>query len=292
MVVVVHLSRHRTFRNSTCNGRSGSYASSTFQCYYSFCHNILPIIAPLFIIILVAIQSDIRRHYDRTIHPKMVKRESFPMMIQAFTIIPTSSSSRRRSPARHIKVGQQPFHQNQQQQVKSRRIIGRKQQRYCPLYCICINCSRVIDCTAYHFVETKHEQPHMTLQPTFTPRNGSPTIHVNVRTKRSSKNTMQQIWSEHVQETQQAMKTATTKSTTTNVINHDSEMTPNHFDDDKKNRKEELAVLHGNTIYDVQPVTTYEYDVVSCQDYREDIGCWIRHMPEEIRKANPNFIPS
>ena len=51
--------------------------------------------------------------------------------------------------------------------------------------CICINCKRVTDCAAYHFVETKHEQPHMTETPTFEPRDGSPTIHVHVRTVRT-----------------------------------------------------------------------------------------------------------
>ena len=31
--------------------------------------------------------------------------------------------------------------------------------------CICIDCSRVTNCKAYHFVETKHSQPHMTEDP-------------------------------------------------------------------------------------------------------------------------------
>lgn len=31
--------------------------------------------------------------------------------------------------------------------------------------CICIDCARVTNCKAYHFVETKHNQPHMNDNP-------------------------------------------------------------------------------------------------------------------------------
>jgi hypothetical protein len=37
---------------------------------------------------------------------------------------------------------------------------------------------------------------------------------------------------------------------------------------------------------------TVEYDVVSCADFVEDRGRWARHMPEEIRLANPDFVPT
>jgi acyl transferase domain-containing protein len=50
--------------------------------------------------------------------------------------------------------------------------------------------------------------------------------------------------------------------------------------------------LHGETVYDLAPVTTYEYDVVKCADFVLDQGCWVRHMPEAIRLANPNFVPT
>ena len=49
---------------------------------------------------------------------------------------------------------------------------------------------------------------------------------------------------------------------------------------------------HGKSVYDLSPVTTYEYDVVACESFVEDKGCWVRNMPEEIRKANPDFVPS
>lgn len=133
--------------------------------------------------------------------------------------------------------------------------------------CICINCSRVTNCAAYHFVETKHEQPHMTSDPTFTPRDGSPTIHVNVRTVRpeQSNDAFDTMRQEHSQQTTQAM-------------------------DENPDLLE--GQLHGSKVYDVAPVTTYEYDVVACADYMEDVGCWVRNMPEEIRKSNPTFVPT
>lgn len=133
--------------------------------------------------------------------------------------------------------------------------------------CICIDCARVTNCAAYHFVETKHEQPHMTENPTFEPRDGSPTIHVNVRTIRNNqdrKKEIERMWREHEGETQRAME------------NQDK-------DDD---------TLYGEETYDLTPVTTYEYDVVKCEDFVSDPGCWVRNMPEEIRLANPDFVPS
>ena len=149
--------------------------------------------------------------------------------------------------------------------------------------CICIDCSRVTNCKAYHFVEEKHSQPHMTENPvsgsvprvavflpllinyhiltvfvqTFTPREGSPTIHVNIRTIRTDedrKKEMQRMWSEHKEETRRAEKKAAAGG-----------------------RNEPL---HGDNKYDLSPVTTYEYDVVKCADYDHDPGCWVRNMPQ------------
>ena len=50
--------------------------------------------------------------------------------------------------------------------------------------------------------------------------------------------------------------------------------------------------LVGEKKYDLNGVTTYEYDVVKCEDYDDDPGCWVRNMPEEIKAANPDFVPS
>jgi hypothetical protein len=101
------------------------------------------------------------------------------------------------------------------------------------LPCICVNCKWVTSCAAYHFVETKHEQPHMTEDPTFEPRNGSPTVHVNVRSIRNQDDQQKEIdrmWREHKLETERAEEAAT-------------------GEDDEP--------LHGAMKYDFAPVTTY-----------------------------------
>jgi hypothetical protein len=140
--------------------------------------------------------------------------------------------------------------------------IRRAQPSQSPLNCICIDCKWVTSCAAYHFVETKHEQPHMTENPTFEPREGSPTIHVNIRTIRTSQDRqaeIQRMWKEHQQETERALA---------------------------------RAQDHGEEKYDLVPQVTYEYDVVACEDFVQDKGCWVRNMPDEIRRANPDFVPS
>ena len=45
--------------------------------------------------------------------------------------------------------------------------------------CICINCEYVDRCQTYNAVETQHQQPHLTENPTFEPV--EPTINVNIR---------------------------------------------------------------------------------------------------------------
>lgn len=131
------------------------------------------------------------------------------------------------------------------------------------LNCICIDCKWVTSCEAYHFVETKHEQPHMTETPTFEPRNGSPTIHVNVRTHRDDK-VLQKMWNEHSGQTQQA-EAATV---------------------DRDDQKDEL---HGSTVYDLAPITTYEYDVVACEDFIQDKVRSGNSFPKLVHIESPHF---
>lgn len=45
-----------------------------------------------------------------------------------------------------------------------------------PLDCICVHCAFVDRCTAYHEIETKHGQPHVTSDPDFVPEN--PTVAI------------------------------------------------------------------------------------------------------------------
>lgn len=110
----------------------------------------------------------------------------------------------------------------------------------------------------------------MTEDPTFEPREGSPTIHVNIRTIRNDKDReeeMKRMWREHGEETAKAEAKADTNG-----------------DGDTK--------LIGEQSYDLTPVTTYEYDVVACEDFVQEKGCWVKNMPEKIRLANPDFVPS
>ena len=40
------------------------------------------------------------------------------------------------------------------------------------------------------------------------------------------------------------------------------------------------------------PKFTTEYDVVECADFVQDNGRWVRLMPEDIKRLNPDFVPS
>ena len=128
------------------------------------------------------------------------------------------------------------------------------------LHCICINCSRVVNCQAYHFVETKHEQPHMAENPTFKPREGSPSINVHIRTVRNE---------------------------------FEKQRMDNEMDEQEKAflGEKEQQLSPSTSAYELSEVMT-EYDVVACEDYDEDMGAWVRNMPEEIRLANPDFVPT
>jgi Hypothetical chloroplast protein Ycf34 len=142
------------------------------------------------------------------------------------------------------------------------------------LRCICINCKYVTNCAAYHFVEEKHQQRHISDNPTFEPRDGSPTIHVNMRPIVGRDDEEKRMLLEHKQEEERARAAAVHSALTADM------------DEATK------AALIGQTVYDMRPEVSLEYDVVKCEDFVEDIGCWIRNMPEAIRLANPNFVPT
>lgn len=50
--------------------------------------------------------------------------------------------------------------------------------------------------------------------------------------------------------------------------------------------------LFGEKQYDLSGATSYEYDVVECEDFDEERDAWVKNMPEEIRIANPDFVPT
>lgn len=95
----------------------------------------------------------------------------------------------------------------------------------------------------------------MNKNPTFTPRDGSPTIHVNIR---STIKQQQQKSSEDEEGHEEIGK-----------------MWREYKDEEKKADENDNV---GLTTYDLSDIgeVTYEYDVVGCEDYVEDMGCWIR----------------
>ncbi len=135
----------------------------------------------------------------------------------------------------------------------------------------------------------------MNEQPQFTPKDGSPTIHVNIRTNREKEDEMGRLWSEHIEQTKLAEEKAK-KEEEEEANMALKEKKGGHEDDTTKKssvtRNREDGKLVGEEKYDLSVKTTYEYDVVACEDYVEDIGCWVRNMPEEIRLANPDFVPT
>lgn len=82
------------------------------------------------------------------------------------------------------------------------------------------------------------------------------------------------MWEEHKDQTRQAEVSAGIISTNDN--NDDVGDFP----------------LMGEKQYDLSGTTSYEYDVVECEDFTLEKDMWVRNMPEEIRLANPEFVPT
>ncbi|KAL7515630.1 hypothetical protein ACHAXN_013285 [Cyclotella atomus] len=137
--------------------------------------------------------------------------------------------------------------------------------------CICIHCKHVTNCIAYHFVEKQHRQPHMNNDPTWEPRDGSPTIEVNIRKGRGIDEELAKMTVEHEEETRKAEEA---------------------FMRENNGELPEDAILHGETKYDVSGAVAYEFDVVACEDFVEERDIWVKNIPEEIRLANPDFVPT
>ena len=138
--------------------------------------------------------------------------------------------------------------------------------------CICIHCARVTNCAAYHFVEEQHSQPNINKNPTWEPRNGSPTIQVHIRPDetQNAENELVKLWEEHEDETRRAEEGLGGGG----------------------NGGGGGEPLFGEKQYDLSGSTSYEYDVVECEDFVEDKHAWVRNMPDEIRIANPDFVPT
>ncbi len=152
-------------------------------------------------------------------------------------------------------------------------VVTVKSKNLTSLSCICVDCKWVTSCKAYHFVETKHEQPHMSEEPTFLPREGSPIINVNIRTeqrksKMGNSENKPRMWKDQIQD--------------------EEEEEVNEPKRDAKYYEETgtIETVKTNT------TTTIEYDIVKCADFLFDKGCWVRNMPEEIKRVNPDYVPT
>ena len=202
-----------------------------------------------------------------------------------------------------------------QQQQPSRSYSSNSHSQIQLQMCICIDCQLVTSCKAYHFVEQKHEQPHMTETPTFLPREGSPTIQVNIRTEKVNEEDMI-MWKDRIAQQQQALdmeqqhqeylalnnnnKNSTIDSTnnnntaiaTTTISNTTTTTTTTTTDSTNSN-----SINGSSNFVAVSPTptktkTTIEYDVVKCADFVLEKHCWMNNMPEEIKRVNPDFVPS
>ncbi|OEU07447.1 chloroplast protein Ycf34 [Fragilariopsis cylindrus CCMP1102] len=221
-----------------------------------------------------------------------------PVAVESFHLDSSNSNNFVRGTTR-IRQHQQ-YQQPQQQQYTTVRM------------CICINCQLVTSCKAYHFVETKHEQPHMTNTPTFLPREGSPTINVNIRTEQiekqienddgEQKDDEDDSEDEYNNEDEDEIIKRQRSSSSSSMWK--DQIQQQQHDDSSSSHITTPAINNNNNDADVLPIdvassdsksiskTTIEYDVVKCEDFILDKNCWIINMPEEIKRLNPDFVPS
>lgn len=102
---------------------------------------------------------------------------------------------------------------------------------------------------------------------------------------------MGRIWAEHVEQTKIAEEKAAVEAEA-EAKAEGKELESGSESESSNENGNSNGKLIGENKYDLSVKTTYEYDVVACEDYEENIGMWIRNMPEEIRSANPDFVPS
>ena len=102
---------------------------------------------------------------------------------------------------------------------------------------------------------------------------------------------MGRIWAEHVEQTKIAEEKAAVEAESEAEGKESGSGSGSESESSNENGNSNGKLI-GENKYDLSVKTTYEYDVVACEDYEENIGMWIRNMPEEIRSANPDFVPS
>ena len=129
----------------------------------------------------------------------------------------------------------------------------------------------------------------MSEEPTFLPREGSPTINVNIRTEQRRPRPKAGV----------VDKSAGTGGVGGGGMWKD-QIRENGNDDDGDDDDGDEPVRDASYYEETGTVeavstnttTTIEYDIVKCADFVLDKGCWVRNMPEEIKRVNPDFVPT
>jgi len=247
------------------------------------------------VILLIPVEN-----YNKSIIPLPTITVVKSFHIDSANIVGTSGITKRRR-------RQQPQPQPQHYHSQSRSYNDNAQQLQ---MCICIDCKFVTSCKAYHFVEQKHEQPHMTDTPTFLPREGSPTIQVNIRTEKVDEEDMI-MWKDRIAQQQQAIDMEqqhqdylafNNNNTNNNRMNNSSRnafatTTTSNTTTTTTTDSNSTNAIDNSTFVAVSPTqtktkTTIEYDVVKCADFVLEKHCWMKNMPDEIKRVNPEFVPS
>ena len=132
--------------------------------------------------------------------------------------------------------------------------------------CICINCRWVDRCTTYHWVETQHDQAHLTLEPDFDPTD--PRIQVFIRSD-----------FEDEEEDEGESSGVAAESVGSAATAGDVAGSVDAGEDGKGSVDAGVQLLDG-------PSVTTEFDVYACDAFTEDEGRWIRLMPDA------DFVPT
>ena len=132
--------------------------------------------------------------------------------------------------------------------------------------CICINCRWVDRCTTYHWVETQHDQAHLTLEPDFDPTD--PRIQVFIRSD-----------FEDEEEDEGESGGVAAESVGSAATAGDVAGSVDAGEDGKGSVDAGVQLLDG-------PSVTTEFDVYACDAFTEDGARWIRLM------RGADFVPT
>lgn len=139
-----------------------------------------------------------------------------------------------------------------------------------PQACICINCKWIDRCEVYHWVETQHEQPHVTMAPDFDPDDPQGELR-----QRTSPRPVCPFACALI------LCLCFASAVQVFIRNEGDEVT------EMSNQPDAGAHVPQQVATGVRAsVLTTEYDVFGCASFDEDAGKWVRLMPEA------GFIPT